>query len=772
MNSGIIFQVETDRILEIISDEIYDSSFAMLRENVQNAYDAIRERFAATGELQEGGRIDIKIEGHKVTISDNGVGMNEEILRNNFWNAGSSGKRSEKARKAGVIGTFGIGAMANFGVCARLSVETRQLDQATILRSTAERSSLKIGEECIEFEKIETQRDFGTTIFVTLDESHPIEKKQAEEYLAPYVGLLPVPVYLNDDLISKKEYRECLPIRNRRFTNIGITEISDATYSAKFAISADTNAQVLVELSKIRVGGHEIDGSIILLQSGGPLMGLRSFFGLAPIPAIGNYQFGGFANLPFLHPTAGREALSRESIEQVAHLINLAEKATSEVISKTKYADQSIAFLTWLNSHSRYDLAGMISIHIFPDDANVTFSDLQNYTQGKKVHFYTGSDKAIINTFSNESACLLQISPNNPRRRLQMHYVQNILKLSPIPDSAQITRVYDGNELEMSEVSILFRIGAILRDDYLVPSVEVKFADISHNVAVLATNFDDQLNVNIARSTPSLAPLREFYENAYELFSQFMVDYVRVNVYPHIQQYVPSSTKGGVDALRVLLMRNKELYRYEESERGDIEGILGDYLSGKSSFKKVLDAARKKNRPQSQKVSAKQVGTIENELPGITESPVVQIEEPGREFNAAPPIIRDAISSKMKILTTNNKFPLLNNFTMFLGMSDKLMKTEGDFFSRPHTTRIIWAGHRVVYIFTEETGKLNLYYDIELKHPIEQSKTGGSMVPTTTLITKHRIFIPIPDMLKEEFHVTSGPKEFFVRFDILGSDLI
>jgi len=78
----------------------------------------------------------------------------------------------------------------------------------------------------------------------------------------------------------------------------------------------------------------------------------------------------------------------------------------------------------------------------------------------------------------------------------------------------------------------------------------------------------------------------------------------------------------------------------------------------------------------------------------------------------------------------------------------------------------------VVYIFTEETGRLNLYYDIELKDPIQQAKTGGDMFPTSTLITKYRIFIPIPEILKEEFQVTTGSKEFFVRFDILSSDLI
>lgn len=121
----------------------------------------------------------------------------------------------------------------------------------------------------------------------------------------------------------------------------------------------------------------------------------------------------------------------------------------------------------------------------------------------------------------------------------------------------------------------------------------------------------------------------------------------------------------------------------------------------------------------------------------------------------------------MKILTTSEKHPQLNNFSMLLGLSDRLMQREGEFLRRPHTTRILWGGHRVIYIFTDATGQLSLYYDIELRGAIDRSKTDGAMFPTTTLITKKRIFVPVPDPLVEEFRIESGPKEFFVRFDLV-----
>lgn len=154
----------------------------------------------------------------------------------------------------------------------------------------------------------------------------------------------------------------------------------------------------------------------------------------------------------------------------------------------------------------------------------------------------------------------------------------------------------------------------------------------------------------------------------------------------------------------------------------------------------------------------------------VVDSPVDEDKTEGAEFEASPPILREDISSEMKILTTEENYSQLNGFGTFLGMSDRLMRTEAPFFRTPHTTRIIWGGHRVIYIFTNATGELSLYYDIELRDPIAPEKAGGGSFATTTLVTGKRIFIPVPSELADEFRVTTGSREFFVRFDLLSTD--
>ena len=74
----------------------------------------------------------------------------------------------------------------------------------------------------------------------------------------------------------------------------------------------------------------------------------------------------------------------------------------------------------------------------------------------------------------------------------------------------------------------------------------------------------------------------------------------------------------------------------------------------------------------------------------------------------------------------------------------------------------------MTYIFTDATGGLSLYYDIELKEPLESKTTGGAMFPTTTIITKDRIYVPVSGRsLEAAFRITAGAKEFYVRFDTI-----
>jgi molecular chaperone HtpG len=731
---------------------------------LQNAYDAVLMRCTAENLDISSGLIRITVEPRKLTIIDNGIGMNEATLRNNFWNAGSSGKKSELARKAGVIGTFGIGAMANFGVCSRLRVETRSIDSDVTLISTAERSKLSISQNCIDLERVSDNRDPGTTLIADLDNDSTLASSKVKEYLAQYIAYLPVRVLQNDEIVSQQSYMSILTAK--QFEEVASRTFKTATIAADLTLYIERNAKIAVILRNLKIQGVAIEGEMVLVQEGGQLMGLRNYFGLAPVPFSAHYQFGGIANLAVLQPTAGREALSRESIERVSAFINLAEDGASALLAATEFADRNSGFLQYVSANKRNDLAGSVAIQVLPDDKQIPLGQVLQYAAGQSLQYYTGTDQSIIDMFAHQHSLLLHTSQANPRRQVQLRYIQTVLQIPAVPDRATLKRVYKPTELTIEEASFLARIGQTLSEDYLLPNTDIMFAEISHGVAVLVEQEQDLVKIYLARNNQSLQPVLATYRSAYEVFAGFVKDFVRNHLYSRLSQYVPSSTKQGADALAKLLQRNRELYRYEESDLGELEPLLADYLSGEKTLAQVIVAARSVGRPQTQFVRSDQVGSLEQALPDVVDSPSLPEEPPAStELSAAPPILRQELNCNLKILIASAKHRQLNNFELFLGLSDRLMRREGDFFHWPHTTKVMWGGHRVIYIFTEASGKITLYYDIELKEPLDQQTASGGAFPTTTIITKNRIFIPVPEALAGAFRIEKGSKEFFVRFD-------
>lgn len=766
----IKFQVETKRILEILSSEIYDSPYALLRENIQNAYDAILMRITKEGLSYDDGLIIVNIVDSEIEIIDNGIGMNESELRKNFWEAGASGKKTSLALASGVIGTFGIGAMANFGVCSKLVVETRSIDLGETLISIAERDKLSISEECIDLKKEKDGRLPGTKIIATLDDASKITLQGAITYLEPYIKYLPVKVMVNGTLQSQKKYRDDLIPDINELHTFPTKRINSSDHEANVEIMFDRRtARVHVVLSDITYRGEKIQGEAILIQNYGPLMGLRKYFGLAPIPVSGIYRFGGIANLSILTPTAGREALSRECIEHINKLIMLVEAAVSDEISKTEYADKNTQFMQYVISNNRYELASRISIEVRPEEEQIELQKIPDHCRGRVTHYYAGSDSSLIKTFSSEGACLLLFSQSNPRRQVHNYFVRNVLKIEEVPDKPQITHVFSKSELTMEEFALSIRIASTMDEFYLISNVEIFFATISHGVNYMVEKKGYVLHIYLNREASSIQTIKECYRTAHEVFDGFVSDFVRVHLYPRFAEYVPSSTRDGAEALSKILKKNRELYRYEFTDFGPIEKLLSDFASGKIGFPEVLKQSKTIVKKHSQVVTRTQVGSIEREIPNLAVAQTPDETAQEAILEPMPAILRLDTELQSKILTTDNRYPALNDFKMFLSLSDRLFKTEYNFFLAPHTTKIIWGANRVIYFFTHASSLLTLYYDIELKERIVGESTGGTAFPTTTIMTKNRIYVPIPEELMPSFEIGEGDKkEFFVRYDSIG----
>ncbi len=68
-------------IIEVLTTGLYPNKFDVIREYIQNGYDAICEYNTSYGSTEDL-NIQLKIEGKSIFIYDNGIGMNREAIIN------------------------------------------------------------------------------------------------------------------------------------------------------------------------------------------------------------------------------------------------------------------------------------------------------------------------------------------------------------------------------------------------------------------------------------------------------------------------------------------------------------------------------------------------------------------------------------------------------------------------------------------------------------------------------------------------------------------
>ena len=76
-------QIDIKKVINLLAKDIYDSPYALLRENLQNAYDAVLMRIQADGSYKDY-RIEMRVDGRQVIIVDNGIGMTADTVENNY----------------------------------------------------------------------------------------------------------------------------------------------------------------------------------------------------------------------------------------------------------------------------------------------------------------------------------------------------------------------------------------------------------------------------------------------------------------------------------------------------------------------------------------------------------------------------------------------------------------------------------------------------------------------------------------------------------------
>lgn len=202
------FKTEVNQLLQLMIHSLYSNKEIFLRELISNASDALDKLNLLTvsddayKKIKFEPRIEIKFDAKNkiLSISDNGIGMNEEDLNNNLGTIAKSGTKSflqslsgDMKKDSQLIGQFGVGFYSAFMVADKVEVLSKKaLDEKAFLWSS-DASSYDIKEA--------QKDDFGTTITLHVKDEEFLNPYRIESIVTKYSNHIQFPIFM-----EKEEY--------------------------------------------------------------------------------------------------------------------------------------------------------------------------------------------------------------------------------------------------------------------------------------------------------------------------------------------------------------------------------------------------------------------------------------------------------------------------------------------------------------------------------------------------------------------------------------
>jgi len=203
------FQTEVSRLLHLIIHSLYSNREIFLRELVSNASDALDKlKYLTVADdsyksISFDPRIDISFdkEAKTLTISDNGIGMNEADLIDSLGTIARSGTKAFLEKLAGdakkdsnLIGQFGVGFYSAFMVADKIEVLSRKAAEDGAWKWTSD------GKEGYEIESAARDSQ-GTTVMLHLNDegTEYTTRWSIEDIIKRYSNHVAFPIFLTYD---------------------------------------------------------------------------------------------------------------------------------------------------------------------------------------------------------------------------------------------------------------------------------------------------------------------------------------------------------------------------------------------------------------------------------------------------------------------------------------------------------------------------------------------------------------------------------------------
>ncbi len=208
------FQTEVSQLLQLIIHSLYSHNEIFLRELISNSSDALDKikYLTLTDEkyksLEFTPQIDISFDGDKkqITISDTGIGMNKDDLKENLGTIARSGTKKfvemltgDSKKDSNLIGQFGVGFYSSYMVADNIEVISKKAGEDQAYKWISD------GKSGYQIE--DSERDsFGTDVILQInDEGEKFTNRwEIQNIVKKYSNHIAFPIYLHWEEVTTK----------------------------------------------------------------------------------------------------------------------------------------------------------------------------------------------------------------------------------------------------------------------------------------------------------------------------------------------------------------------------------------------------------------------------------------------------------------------------------------------------------------------------------------------------------------------------------------
>ena len=722
---GLDFQ----HVLAAISKQIYETPYAFIRENVQNAIDAVRIQASrdkvSSSDTMYG--IEVTVDPQQCRIRDRGNGMSAADLRALFWTIGASGKRTEEAKRAGCVGKFGIGGFANFGVCTSLEVISQTAAAASGTATRLSQSDIENAGASIPRVQTSLSEEAGPRGTIVLGQFRdPANVEDLKRYLKDFVQFVPERVEFNSELISGSNLVDAERLTS--LTNVG----SESTWDIGGVhvcgqLYEERGGTLVAHVTSLQEGDlvTPIEGQ--LRFEGGSIDVYKRGFKLCATQVGTQIGVSGRLDCDRLTPTAGRDSLDAESAALLNRIVRgLEQVAIAAVLESESRIAQHTRVFRFVVRMGWIDRLNAVRVRL-ADGSEQTLGELRKRSErGVKVYYGARQKQTIAEIMQARGHHVVLLSADRFRQQAEKLYLERFCNALPIEGVVECSEIYE--DLSRFEQVFLSEMEAVIAGSYEVPRVAIVPGKLSEDVPVflvepkapdpLRVYVDVRHNEITKLQTLGITPL------LYSMIGAFCREYLG----PSLRKYSPKFFGTGAVNLDFLARKRSELWVLL---RSDIEVV---------------------NRGvQRQVVRGSDVAVVHV---GASPSPDPQPAQPGARTTPRLLQIVDDGGSGLA--------------GYYLRVPDSAHRAYGDLIMECDSRAAVWAGNKAFFVASDAISSA-FQYEVRLDRLIVTPVDGGTAIEGAEELVQPLqelhggLYFPIPTPL-EPFLVPKATDE--VRLEL------